>query len=822
MKTNEMLPPERQEELLKEQLTSKNDAADQASQGETLPGSEDWEQSASPLRTASMRQLHQREQELAVLKESLNDRAQLLDERERQLTTRESDLRNDRLDLQAEKETFEQQKRQERLALQKKISELWEKGRKEQEKELDDIFSRRLEEESRAREQADRRLAAYRQKQEESLAAQKQDFEADLARRRERLDTEFSQREEKLDRREKALRLREQEQEERTRTLEVNSRQIEAMRQALKMQEDALPERARRLADDRISALDDVMRQKDAVLEEQRQENGRLRERIRHFSALSEKLGNREPEELLLELRDRELRIDNLRQELAERPPRELRARYEELEARERGWSEERQRLEQKLHDLEEVGRRQAESEYELQKLRSENNRLVQLKDALEAHNNKLGDELRRLQSQYGSEKDRNERIRDIENPCIENKPAANSEIGSEIGWLEGIVSRLGEHGFLFPRRILYAFHTSLKIAEWSPITVLAGVSGTGKSELPRLYALFGGLNFMMVPVQPNWDSQESMLGFFNTLDNKFDAQPVLRFLAQSQKKVSADYKYGMKDTMNLVLLDEMNLAHMELYFAEFLSKLEARRGKGKDAVPTLDVKLGSGMSPYQLPLGRNVLWTGTMNQDETTKSLSDKVLDRSSVIHFPRPSELKRRTMTRLIPQSPESLLPLDLWMQWVISISDFSDSEVAQYKTFVEQINKALSHVGRALGHRVWQSIEHYMANYPAVRALRRRGAGGDELQRAMRIAFEDQLVQKVMPKLRGIETRGKARSDCLDVIRNLLDEHEYDIVEDFTKACEMGYGQFMWNSADYLEQNGDETGVLADEIEDVHHEG
>ena len=49
-------------------------------------------------------------------------------------------------------------------------------------------------------------------------------------------------------------------------------------------------------------------------------------------------------------------------------------------------------------------------------------------------------------------------------------------------------------------------------------------------------------------------------------------------------------------------------------------------------------------MEPYQLPLGRNVLWTGTMNQDETTKSLSDKVLDRSIIIHFPRPTKLKRR----------------------------------------------------------------------------------------------------------------------------------------------------------------------------------
>lgn len=67
--------------------------------------------------------------------------------------------------------------------------------------------------------------------------------------------------------------------------------------------------------------------------------------------------------------------------------------------------------------------------------------------------------------------------------------------------------------GLHFSNRILCAFHTALKIVEWSPLTVLAGVSGTGKSELPKLYSRFGGINFINVPVQPNWDSQESMLG---------------------------------------------------------------------------------------------------------------------------------------------------------------------------------------------------------------------------------------------------------------------------------------------------------------------
>jgi hypothetical protein len=71
------------------------------------------------------------------------------------------------------------------------------------------------------------------------------------------------------------------------------------------------------------------------------------------------------------------------------------------------------------------------------------------------------------------------------------------------------------------------------------------------------------------------------------------------------------------------------------------------------------------------------------------------------------------------------------------------------------------ALAITGRALGHRVWQSIEYYMANYPDVRAALAEKRRTLETHKAMHIAFEDQLVQKVMPKLRGIDTRGKSKS-------------------------------------------------------------
>ena len=270
----------------------------------------------------------------------------------------------------------------------------------------------------------------------------------------------------------------------------------------------------------------------------------------------------------------------------------------------------------------------------------------------------------------------------------------------SEIRWLQTICEQCAIYGVSFPRRILYAFHTALKISDWSSITVLAGVSGTGKSELPKLYAAFGGLNFIAVPVQPNWDSQESMLGFFNSIDNRFEPEDLLRFLVQCTE----DEAYSQY--MSIVLLDEMNLAHVEHYFADFLSKLESRRGSSKNDLPSVEVKLGAGVPPYRLKLVRTIMWTGTMNQDETTKSLSDKVLDRGLVINFPRPRILRSREDMPVLQLQIEKLnrpmLTKQVWNSWVvrkIELEGEQRKEMDRYRGIVESINDKLEHeIGRA----------------------------------------------------------------------------------------------------------------------------
>ena len=409
----------------------------------------------------------------------------------------------------------------------------------------------------------------------------------------------------------------------------------------------------------------------------------------------------------------------------------------------------------------------------------------------------------------------------------------------SELVWLEHIYQKMKDYHTPFPRRILYAFHTALKNAEFSPLTVLAGVSGTGKSMLPDLYAAFGGINFISVPVQPNWDCPESLLGFFNSLSGNFEATPLLKYLAQTQlwnknflpddgaalEEVSDN---GLKDTLSIVLLDEMNLAHIELYFADFLSKLEERRGKTDD-IPRLKIKI-TDTQDYLLPMGRNVLWIGTMNQDETTKSLSDKVLDRSAIIDFPRPTTFNRRK--KLLPReglfAPAPLIKFSTWIQWNSTLladdqtplfTEKDDPVIEKYKKIVEEINVQMANAGRALGHRVWQSIEMYMANHPLVRfhAKQKDQAWKDALE----IAFEDQLIQKIIPKLRGVDTA----TPSLAAIRQILHGNGISsaLCEDYERALsDLNDGQFIWSSSKYFSADNDLTPIDGIDTRDYKSQG
>ena len=433
---------------------------------------------------------------------------------------------------------------------------------------------------------------------------------------------------------------------------------------------------------------------------------------------------------------------------------------------------------------------------------------LERSKESLIALLEKREDEISELKSRQMSEEAKKETIEQAYFTIEEKEDKEAEEITDEIKWLNKIKNSFKEVGFKFSDRLLYAFHTSLKVGDWNPLTVLAGVSGTGKSELPRLYSRYGGINFLPLAVQSNWDSPYSLFGYYNSLEGKFNATSLLKVLYQAQE----DAKNSISDYLTIVLLDEMNLAHVELYFSELLSKLELLRGS--DEVK-LEIDIAE-KNPYEIKLNKNIIWVGTMNEDETTKSLSDKVIDRSNLINFPRPNKFVSRNELKELEEAPK--LKRELWESWkwndvknmlmqnettkeenIKIITDFED-KVDDLKEKMEEINGYLKFSGRAIGHRVWQSIENYIRNYPLVlESIRNRNS--EELKKAIQIAFEDALVQKLMPKLKGLETEGLVREKCLNDISSKIQTYANGIASDFDNSLNNPYGVFVWNSSEYL---------------------
>ena len=826
--------------------------------------------------------------DIETIKKSLDAKAEKLAKWQAALSEKESSLETEALRIQKEKVVLEEREKTAESELKQKIdteyTEVIAKLNDEQNKSREELSAELKEKRSefeaskkKALEDLDQELKKIRENAQTEIDTARRNQESELRRRREETEQELQkQRKENQDvikeDKEKALEELKAEIEQRTADLTRGENALSSERERVKAER----ERVEALEADIANREDDLLDQ-NRVLEREKRRLEREKSRIDEANDNLETVVNEKIKDTIINLQQmivaKNQELENLRNQLSS-TVKEI----ELVKSFKEAYGDDPQVLIQTLKQLEEsnttlrnklancsdkiefdnLSAAYREAKAELDRLLDENRHLSDsqgrfstleakfrtldsehkslqatcksLENQLEAKNQ----ELVRLSIPEERDADRDARIAAIMTGALDDKKDligagegfdSRSSTKDEVAWLENVWNKCENYGIKFNKRILYAFHTALKINEWSTITVLAGVSGTGKSELPRLYAEFGGLNFCSVAVQPNWDSQESMLGFFNSIDNQFEPEELLKFLVQC----TTDSRYS--DYMSIVLLDEMNLAHVEHYFAEFLSKLESRRGLSKSYLPEIKVKLGARVEPYELKLSRTLLWTGTMNQDETTKSLSDKVLDRGIVINFPRPRKLESRTKMGLITDfigNDRPKMHKSTWESWTSHVIEFSEEqmeEIENYRLIVQKINNALEEVGRALGHRVWQSIEYYIANYPTVRQEMRYEPRQNEkgktvwvptnteltgeLRAAMKTAFEDQIVQKIMPKLRGIETRDKRGKSSLDAIEDLLVTHDFtSLQEDFQIAREQGFGQFIWNSAKYLDEKENEV--------------
>lgn len=158
-------------------------------------------------------------------------------------------------------------------------------------------------------------------------------------------------------------------------------------------------------------------------------------------------------------------------------------------------------------------------------------------------------------------------------------------------------------------------------------LIILQGISGTGKTSLPYSFGKFLQKDTTIASVQPSWRDRTELFGYFNEFTKNFNETEVLKRIYSSE----------YNDDVNFILLDEMNIARVEYYFAEMLSILEMPDPAEweLDLVPNVwstdPVRLDKG----KLRIPQNIWYIGTANNDDSTFTISDKVYDRAQPINL-------------------------------------------------------------------------------------------------------------------------------------------------------------------------------------------
>ncbi|UQZ34838.1 DUF3578 domain-containing protein [Paenibacillus sp. PK3_47] len=324
---------------------------------------------------------------------------------------------------------------------------------------------------------------------------------------------------------------------------------------------------------------------------------------------------------------------------------------------------------------------------------------------------------------------------------------------------LHQIQSHIRRKGFFFPEHLIENFYLSLKT---KPFVILAGISGTGKTRLVKLFAEALGSTgdngqFTLIPVRPDWSDPADLLGY-KDLSGRFKPGPLTEVLVEARQPENGHKPY-------FICLDEMNLARVEHYFSDLLSVLETQdwqEGKitTQDLIsstlldtPEDQVKYGS------LGIPENVFLIGTVNMDETTHPFSKKVLDRANTLEFnyinlqqyPDIREQEDADISADLAELNHLFLRAD-YLQ-LVDAYDANKQLVVRTTERLVKINSLLEDIHAHVGFRVRDAICFYMIYNERYQLM-------DEDQ-----AFDWQLLQKILPRIQG------SHSSVRRVLLNLM---------------------------------------------------
>jgi len=274
--------------------------------------------------------------------------------------------------------------------------------------------------------------------------------------------------------------------------------------------------------------------------------------------------------------------------------------------------------------------------------------------------------------------------------------------------------------GLFYEQKTLRAFFAGLGT---SKIIILEGISGTGKTSLPYALGKFFQNDAKICSVQPSWRDRSELLGYYNEFTKKFNETDFLK----------AVYEATYREDVNLIILDEMNLARIEYYFAEFLSIMEmpnisewnieliTNPDKSSDPIHFIDGKL---------LIPQNIWFIGTANNDDSTFTITDKVYDRAVSLFF----------SNKGIPFDAEFTEPVTMSYQY---LNDLFNEALTNYpisSLTLEKFDKldtfVISKFKIAFGNRILKQITKFVPCYVA--------CGGTEVE-GLDFIFSTKILKK-----------------------------------------------------------------------------
>ena len=260
-----------------------------------------------------------------------------------------------------------------------------------------------------------------------------------------------------------------------------------------------------------------------------------------------------------------------------------------------------------------------------------------------------------------------------------------------------------------------------------SKVVLLEGLSGTGKSTLPRRFMEFIGGSSEFIPVQSTWKDRADLLGYYNDFTSSFKETRFLKTLYENNYTT---------DKMSTVVLDEVNLSRIEYYFADFISAMEY----------PVDMRYVELMQPLKgrnmpklledgkLHVSENTYFVGTANKDESTYTITERVYDRAIVInfeqkHFP----IETESVTEPIKVSYKQFEKLVTEAK----LSDNGKLTDDEMQKFDELYNFINDNFDVQVGDRIFAQLETFVSVFVA--------CGGDKY-RALDVMFANKFIRKL----------------------------------------------------------------------------